>query len=92
MIGTVSCAAGEHVTLSGYANDFDKSIRAVQFSLDDGAHWTTHETAGTTADRNLYWTFTYTPELPGRYDLLIRSVNEDGNASPTPAHVIIVAS
>ena len=87
MIGEVQGTVGVPLVFEGYANDFDKAIEAVQFSLDDGATWTTYATSGVTAERNLYWTFSYTPQRPGAYELLIRSVNEDGAASPEPARV-----
>ncbi len=87
MIGTVQGFVGTPLAFEGYANDFDKAIRAVEFSLDDGETWTTCETRGTTAERNLYWRFECVPERAGVYELLVRSVNEDGAASPQPARV-----
>ncbi len=87
MIGGIRGRVGEPLVIAGYANDYDKRIRAVQFSLDDGETWTTYETPGTVPDLNLYWKFEYTPEVAGAYQLLVRSVNEDGVASPTPARV-----
>ena len=71
MIGGIRGRVGEPLVIAGYANDYDKRIRAVQFSLDDGETWTTYETPGTVPDLKL----------------LVRSVNEDGVASPTPARV-----
>lgn len=87
MVGGVRGEVGRPLVFEGYANDYDRRIRAVQFSLDDGETWTTYETPGTVSDKNLYWRFEYTPELPGAYQLLIRSVNEDGVESPIPAYV-----
>ena len=87
MIGSVRGTVGVPLVFEGYANDFDKAIRAVQFSLDGGRTWTTYGTPGTTAERNLCWRYEYTPERPGSYELLVRSVNEDGAASPEPARV-----
>ena len=87
MIADIQGTAGTPVVLKGYANDFDKTIAGLEFSLDDGCTWTFRATPGITAERNLYWEFSYTPECPGRYDLLVRSVNEDGTRSPQPAHV-----
>lgn len=87
MIGTVYGAVGRPLVFEGYANDFDKAIRAVQFSLDDGKTWATHETVGTTSERNLYWRYEYVPERPGSYELLVRSVNQDGAVSSHPARV-----
>lgn len=78
---------GEKITFEGYADDYDKAIRAVQFSLDGGATWTTEETPDATVGLWVWWNFAYTPTRPGRYLLHVRSVNEDGNASPTPATV-----
>ena len=40
---------------------------------------------GTTAERWVSWTFAYTPEAPGAYQMKVRSVNEDGDASPIAA-------
>lgn len=87
MIGEITGHIGEPLTIAGYANDYDKRIKAVQFSLDDGETWTTYETPDTVADLNLYWKFEYTPLIAGSYELLIRSVNEDDEVSPTPARV-----
>ena len=48
-------------------------------------HWTRYDLEGTTAERWVSWTFAYTPEAPGAYQMKVRSVNEDGNASPIAA-------
>ena len=87
MIGGVKGSVGKPMVFEGYANDYDRSIKAVQFSMDDGETWTTFETPGTVPDKNLYWKFEYTPEVAGTYQLLIRSVNEDDEPSPIPAQV-----
>lgn len=91
MIGQVGAVVGSPVLFTGYAGDYDKAICGVQYSLDNGRTWTTYDTPGTTAERNLYWQFSYTPQVAGRYQLLIRSINEDGQVSPTPARVDFVA-
>lgn len=87
MIGEVQGSVGTALVFEGYANDYDRRVVAVQFSLDGGRDWTTYETVGTTSERNLYWRFEYVPRHPGRYELLVRSVNEDGVASPACARV-----
>jgi hypothetical protein len=87
MISKITGTVGKPLTIAGYANDYDKRIIAVQFSLDDGETWTTYETPGTVPDKNLYWKFEYVPEQPGDYQLLVRSVNEDGVPSPIPAAI-----
>lgn len=87
----VSCKAdyvghvGEPMLFEGWADDYDKRIIAVEFSLDDGAHWTRHDTAGTDAVRWVWWTFEWTPEEEGDFHMMVRSVNEDGKASPIAA-------
>ena len=82
MIGPVTGRAGHPVVLRGSAGDFDKAIRAIEFSLDDKHTWTRYDVNDSTADRIVYWTFEYTPPRAGTYTLLVRSVNEDGAASP----------
>lgn len=82
MLGTVLGKVGEPLTFTGYADDFDRAIVAVEFSLDGGSTWTRYETCDTTTDKLLTWKFVYTPQEPGRYRLRVRAVNEDGGKSP----------
>lgn len=60
-------------------------IAAVEFSLDDGEHWTRYETPDTNDYQNVTWTFDYTPEKAGFYVLRVRSVNDAGEHSPESA-------
>ena len=76
---------GAPVRFKGGAYDFGHAVSAVQFSLDDGAHWATYETPGTNDYQNVTWTFDYTPERPGLYMLKIRAVSDDGRVSPEAA-------
>lgn len=73
--------------LKGNAYDFGHAISAIEFSLDDGAHWTRYATEGTNDYQNLTWTFAFTPEEPGLYVMLVRSVNDAGQVSPESAYV-----
>lgn len=90
MLKTQKGSVGVPMTFSGYAHDYDKAIVAVQFSLDGGAHWTEHATPGATSDRLVQWEFEFIPKRAGEYRLLVRSVNEQGQASPTPDGVPFV--
>lgn len=76
---------GEPVRFKGTAYDFGHAIAAVEFSLDDGEHWTRYDTPDTNDYQNLTWTFDYTPEKPGFYVLRVRSVNDAGEHSPEAA-------
>lgn len=87
MIAPIYTSVGTPVRLKGTAYDFGHAISAVQFSLDDGQHWTAYETAGTNDYQNLTWTFEWTPAAPGSYTLLVRSVNDRGETSPEAAYV-----
>lgn len=89
MIGTVYGRVGESVELSGYADDFERPIEAVQFSLNDGKTWTDYPCAGSDAERLLRWRFEFVPKQEGSYRLLVRSKNDLGETSPTPARVQI---
>lgn len=87
----VSCKAepvgrvGEPMRFEGWADDFDKRIVAIEFSLDGGKTWTSRQTSGADAVRWVWWTFDWTPERPGSYSMHVRAVNEDRKVSPTPA-------
>lgn len=87
----VSCRAafsgvvGEPMLFEGWADDFDKRIVAVEFSLDEGENWTRFATENTDAVRLVWWQFQWTPEREGAYLMRVRSVNEDGDVSPIAA-------
>ena len=72
---------GEPITFEGYADDFEHAVAGVQFSLDDGASWTTYPTVGVREDRGVRWTFAYTPQVAGRYLLKARAVDAAGTPS-----------
>lgn len=92
MIATVQAIVGKPVTLSGYAQSFASAIAGVQLSGDNGATWTTFDTPGADMERNVNWSFTFTPEKTGAHRLLVRSINAEGCPSPEPAVVSVVAS
>lgn len=85
MIGTIFGEVGTPVSIKGVAGDYGRAISAVEFSLDDGAHWTRYAVEEQEPGLNTYWSFTYTPERAGAYRMLVRSVNDRGEASPEPA-------
>lgn len=88
----ISCKAdylapiGEPMLFEGWADDFDKRIVAIEFSLDGGASWTRQDVKGADAVRWVWWRFEWTPEAAGDYTMSVRAVNEDGKTSPCPAH------
>lgn len=92
MIGPVFGRVGEPLRLNGYADDFDKEISAVQFSLNDGQDWTEYETPDADGERLLRWSFLFTPPEAGTYTMLVRSKNCEGEVSPTPARVDLVVA
>lgn len=91
--GSYVYRVGEAVRFEGYADDFDRDITAIEFSLDEGAHWTRYETKGARAGRWVWWTFDWEARCPGVYALWVRSVNEGGSVSPVAAvHTFEVVS
>lgn len=92
MIGTVVATAGQPVTIDGYAQDFGGTVTHVQFSCDEGATWTAYELGKVDPNRNVNWTFTFTPPEAGIYDLLVRAQCDDGRTTPQPARIRIEAS
>ena len=87
MIPRTHGRAGEPLTITGTAYDLGRRVAAVEFSLNGGHTWTRRETPGTNDYQNLTWTFEWTPPAPGSYTLLVRSVNDRGEASPEAAYV-----
>lgn len=77
--------AGRPIEFSGYVDDFDRAIAAMEFSLDDGASWTAYPTEAVDKSRGVNWRFVYTPAEPGRYLLRARPVTADGEPSPLVA-------
>ena len=92
MIGRIFASQGESIQIKGNAYDFGHSVTAIQFSLDGGEHWTTHECEDTNDYQNLTWTLTFKLDQPGTYKMDIRSVNDRGEVSPECAHVDIEVS
>jgi hypothetical protein len=76
---------GEPIHLEGYADDYDRDIRDLQFSLDGGEHWTEYPTEGARAGKWVRWTLELEPQDEGTWELLVRSVNERGDVSPVCA-------
>lgn len=79
---------GEEITFEGYADDCGDPIAAVDFSLDGGETWTTYETAGATAERWVYWNFSYAPQEAGTYQLSVRARTESGRVSKLAANLV----
>jgi len=73
---------GGAITFEGYADDYDKAVVAVEFSLDGGKTWATYRTRGADSEKWVYWYFTYTPRAAGTYELSVRAVTENGTVSP----------
>lgn len=86
--GDATVPAGQPVTFEGYADDFGTPITAIEFSMDNGATWTTCETKDATADKWVYWYFTHTPETAGTYKLSVRAVAADGTISPLASSLV----
>jgi len=83
---------GEQITFEGYADDVGSPIAAVEFSMDGGETWTAFETAGATADRWVYWRFSYVADTAGTFKLDVRARTEDGTVSPLAASVVFTVS
>lgn len=82
MLAPMQVEVGKPVEFTGYADDYDNHIAAVEFSLDDGESWTSYDVSDSSPDLWVHWTFSYIPERPGTYRLLVRSVTDDGRVSP----------
>lgn len=88
--GTV-VKTGDPVTISGYADAWDKNIVAMEFSMDGGVTWTRYDTPGANIDNWVNWHFTWTPADTSAYVFSVRSVAEDGTVTPEPLEVLFNA-
>lgn len=87
MISRVYGSVGERLEFKGTAYDFGHAVTAVEFSLDEGAHWTAYRTETANDYQYLTWAFAFVPDREGLYRMLVRSVNDCGEASPVPATI-----
>lgn len=91
MINTLVATVGQTLVIKGYAQDFDAAIEAMQFSCDNGNTWTSYQTPNADPDRNVNWSFSFTPPHAGHYQLLARAVGKKGKVTPEPARIKIEA-
>lgn len=92
MITPRQCTVGQTMTFEGYADDYGTQIVAVEFSLDDGASWASFDVSASDPGKSVHWTYSYTPEQPGTYQLFVRSVTADGRRSPMAASAVLYVS
>lgn len=85
MIAPVQGKVGQTVTLEGYADDYGNHIVAIEVSLDGGGTWASFSTVESNPDNMIHWTYSYTPQQAGVYQVSVRSVTEDGRKSPVCA-------
>ena len=69
---------GQSITFEGYADAYDLTVVAMEFSLDRGKTWTHYDTPETDNERWVHWTYTITPPSAGSYVLYCRAVTDTG--------------
>lgn len=78
--------AGEAFTFEGYADAFDETITAVEFSMDQGETWTTYEVPSANNQAWVHWTWTWQvpessrPEAQGWQGGVTSETEVDGSA------------
>ena len=78
---------GDEITFEGYADDCGSPIAAIEFSLDGGKNWDVHETLETTAEKWIYWNYSFVPQSAGNYQISVRARTLDDKVSPLYANV-----
>lgn len=76
---------GRTLLFEGYADDCESPIQAIEFSMDGGQTWLSCETPGASAEKWVYWQFSYRPEEAGQFELQVRARTCDGAISPLSA-------
>ncbi len=89
MVPPIYAKVGQTVTYEGYADDYGRHITALEFTFDDWQTWVSHDTSASDPDLMVHWTYSYTPEQPGVYELKVRAVREDGAHSPLAAVALL---
>lgn len=75
------CRIGEPRTFTGFVDDFESNIAAIEFSLDDGEHWTSYAVKDASPKAGISWSFSYTPTQAGWHFLKVRAQDGAGNPS-----------
>ncbi len=69
MVPPIYAKVGQTVTYEGYADDYGRHITALEFTFDDWQTWVSHDTSSSDPDLMVHWTYSYTPQQPGVYEL-----------------------
>ena len=72
MIAPVQGKVGQPVTFEGYADDYGSHIVALEFSLDGGTTWARQDVSASDPNLMVHWTYAYTPQQEGIYQLKVR--------------------
>ncbi len=81
-------AVGDQIVFEGYADDYDVSVAAIEFSMDGGDTWTSCEVENAETDKWVYWYFSYVTEKPGTFKLDVRARTADDKVSPMASSVV----
>ena len=73
MIGDVAARAGRPVVITGRSYDLGHAVSGVQFSLNEGASWTTYPFENTNDYQPVDWSFEFQPPRVGEYRLWVRA-------------------
>ncbi|MDD4080617.1 MAG: molybdopterin-dependent oxidoreductase [Eubacteriales bacterium] len=82
---------GKPFTFEGFADAYELHVQTIEFSMDQGATWTSFDVSDADNERWIYWYFTVTPENPGSYVLQVRATAEGGLLSDEPTITMITA-
>lgn len=75
------CIVGKPRTFTGFVDDFEFNITAIEFSLDNGEHWTSYAVQDASPEVGISWSFCYIPTQTGWHFLKIRA--RDGANRPS---------
>lgn len=85
MVPPIYAHVGQTVTYEGYADDYGRAIVALEFTFDNWETFVAHDTSDANPDLMVHWTYAFTPQQPGTYELKVRAVRADGARSPLAA-------
>jgi DMSO/TMAO reductase YedYZ molybdopterin-dependent catalytic subunit len=82
---------GEPITFKGYADAYDETIIALEFSMDRGKTWKRFETPNTDVEKWITWEYAFTPEEDRAYCFAVRAITNTGKVNTTMIEKLFVA-
>ena len=83
---------GETLTFKGYADGFDETVVAIEFSMDRGKTWKRCDLSGIDVEKWITWEYRFTPRKDTAYCFAVRAITDEGTVTPEPLEKMFIAN